>query len=564
MAEYLNKSGLTTVASFVNEKLKQCPIMPVASSTLVGTIVQYVGLSTENYTKGLFYICEQDNDTYFWQKISVNDLSLYQTKNLSAAMTINGESATTVESALTTLNSQKVDTEQNKSLMSADEHTKLAGIETGAEVNVQVDWDQTSSVAKDYIKNKPTLGTAAAKDVPVSGDAGTTEVVLGSDSRLTDSRNAADVYSWAKAETKPTYTASEVGAIAATLKGTANGVAELDNTGKVLSSQLPSYVDDVIEGYLYNGAFYAESTHETEIPGVSGKIYVDLITNKTYRWSGSLFAEISESLALGETSSTAYRGDLGKTAYDDSQTNKTNIGSLSSLNTTVKTDLVSSINEVNTKTSNKQNYIFRGTHDEWDELSSSEKAQYDIVAFTDDGETGDITNAITDGDMRAVTSNAVYDALNNVGGGIPTGVIMPYGGSIAPNGYLLCDGTAVSRTDYADLFAVIGTSYGSGDDSTTFNVPDLRECVPVGAGQSERSSSALAAHDVYTVGEFKDDQLQNHYHQIKASKSGTGADYVDRGTHGEIYYPTTENPSGCRSGTVTRGKRLGVNYIIKT
>lgn len=101
--------------------------------------------------------------------------------------------------------------------------------------------------------------------------------------------------------------------------GSANGVASLDSNGKVPSSQLPSYVDDVIEGYLYEGSFYKESTHETEIPGESGKIYVDLVTNKEYRWSGSQFVVVSETLALGETSSTAYRGDYGKIAYDHSQ-----------------------------------------------------------------------------------------------------------------------------------------------------------------------------------------------------------------------------------------------------
>lgn len=70
--------------------------------------------------------------------------------------------------------------------------------------------------ANDYsysqISDTPTLGTAAAKNVPTSGDASTTEVVLGNDSRLSDARNAADVYSWAKAASKPDYTASEVGA----------------------------------------------------------------------------------------------------------------------------------------------------------------------------------------------------------------------------------------------------------------------------------------------------------------------------------------------------------------
>ncbi len=104
-----------------------------------------------------------------------------------------------------------------------------------------------------------------------------------------------------------------------TLKGAVNGLAELDSTGKVPAAQLPSYVDDVVEGYMSAGKFYKESTHATLIPGENGKIYIDLATGKTYRWSGSAFAVISETLALGETSSTAYRGDRGKTAYDHSQ-----------------------------------------------------------------------------------------------------------------------------------------------------------------------------------------------------------------------------------------------------
>jgi len=65
---------------------------------------------------------------------------------------------------------------------------------------------------------------------------------------------------------------------------------------------------------------------------------------------------------------------------------------------------------------------------------------------------------------------------------IPSGGILPYGGSSAPSGYLLCDGSAVSRTTYATLFGVIGTAFGSGDGSTTFNVPDLRGRSPLGSG----------------------------------------------------------------------------------
>lgn len=103
------------------------------------------------------------------------------------------------------------------------------------------------------------------------------------------------------------------------LKGAANGLAELDSAGKVPAAQLPSFVDDVLEGYYYNSKFYIEAAHTTEITGETGKIYVDLPTNKTYRWSGTAYVVISDTIALGETASTAYRGDRGKIAYDHSQ-----------------------------------------------------------------------------------------------------------------------------------------------------------------------------------------------------------------------------------------------------
>lgn len=108
-----------------------------------------------------------------------------------------------------------------------------------------------------------------------------------------------------------TPSATDVGAIPASQKGANNGIAELDSTGRVPSSQLPSYVDDVLE---YDSLTSFPQT------GEDGKIYVAEDTNRQYRWSGSQYVEISPSLALGETSSTAYRGDRGATAYTHSQT----------------------------------------------------------------------------------------------------------------------------------------------------------------------------------------------------------------------------------------------------
>lgn len=97
--------------------------------------------------------------------------------------------------------------------------------------------------------------------------------------------------------------------ILASQRGAVNGVAELDPNGRVPASQLPSFVDDVLE--------YATASSLPR-PGEAGKIYVVKDTNATYRWSGSTYVEVGSSLALGETSSTAYRGDRGAIAYEHS------------------------------------------------------------------------------------------------------------------------------------------------------------------------------------------------------------------------------------------------------
>lgn len=90
-------------------------------------------------------------------------------------------------------------------------------------------------------------------------------------------------------------------------KGQADGLATLNEAGKIPESQLPSYVDDVVE---------AATQSALPTTGESGKIYVATDTNLTYRWSGTGYVEISPSIALGETASTAYAGDKGKTVTD--------------------------------------------------------------------------------------------------------------------------------------------------------------------------------------------------------------------------------------------------------
>lgn len=76
---------------------------------------------------------------------------------------------------------------------------------------------------------------------------------------------------------------------------------------------------------------------------------------------------------------------------------------------------------------------------------------------------------------------SVGDANNKAVPVMPVGCVIPFAGAAAPTGWLLCQGQAVSRTTYAQLFSVIGTTYGSGDGSTTFNLPDMRGRVAVGS-----------------------------------------------------------------------------------
>lgn len=107
-------------------------------------------------------------------------------------------------------------------------------------------------------------------------------------------------------------------------RGVANGIASLDGDGKVPASQLPSYVDDVLEGYYVDEIHFAEKYIKNDpvyYTPEKGKIYVDIsestkYSGKTYRWSGTKYAVISETLALGEVTGTAYDGGKGKKTTD--------------------------------------------------------------------------------------------------------------------------------------------------------------------------------------------------------------------------------------------------------
>ena len=162
-----------------------------------------------------------------------------------------------------------------------------------------------------------------------------------------------------------------------------------------------------------------------------------------------------------------------------------------------------------------------------------------------------------DGSLQRIAGGTLYaDA--------PIGTISPFGGSVIPNGYLLCNGQAVSRTTYAELFAVIGTAFGKGDESTTFNVPDLREAVPKGVGLNGKSSVHYD-EDGVALGEFVEDRIQDHDHiwGVNNGSEYTGWATTVTQTQGSYTGSTRGINGNTRKGATTEVKAVGVNYIIK-
>lgn len=167
--------------------------------------------------------------------------------------------------------------------------------------------------------------------------------------------------------------------------------------------------------------------------------------------------------------------------------------------------------------------------------------------------------------------------------GSPAGIIMAFGGTAAPTGFLACDGSAVSRTTYAALFTAIGTTWGAGNGSTTFNVPDLRGAFLRGSG-----TSLLDPSSPRSVGSFQAEAYASHSHSNSLSDPGhshtvfgdTQGGFAT-GTAGSITRIATFTPydrSGTTSsqgtgisisnalsgGAETRPDNYAILYIIKT
>jgi microcystin-dependent protein len=189
-------------------------------------------------------------------------------------------------------------------------------------------------------------------------------------------------------------------------------------------------------------------------------------------------------------------------------------------------------------------------------------------------------------------SPAGWTAMSSPPSPVPSGAMTAFAGSSAPSGWLMCNGSAVNRTTYSALFAVIGTTYGSGDGSTTFNLPNTQGVFLRGAGSQVVNSVTYTGE----YGTTSSDSLQGHEHTVSTSTTGVSlspnGDFVyynhggftnswsigggsnvslegtisvsDPGHTHTLSDPTSDGTNGTpRVANETRPVNLAINYIIK-
>lgn len=183
----------------------------------------------------------------------------------------------------------------------------------------------------------------------------------------------------------------------------------------------------------------------------------------------------------------------------------------------------------------------------------------------------------TTGQVLVKKSNADNDVEWQTGGGggasgdtFPIGAISEYAGATAPTNWLICDGSAISRTTYADLFNVIGTRYGTGDGSTTFNLPDFRRRVPVGLDNNDTDFDTLGNTGGEKEHTLTINEMPSHHHQRKQSGralywdiGSTAMGGVASGENVEISWERDTTDVGGGQAHNIMQPYIVQNYIIK-
>ena len=177
-----------------------------------------------------------------------------------------------------------------------------------------------------------------------------------------------------------------------------------------------------------------------------------------------------------------------------------------------------------------------------------------------------------DGNLKVSGSVVFQDesSINTAPMSLPSGVIMPFAGQSAPEGWMLCFGQEVNRDTYSDLFMILGDTYGSGDGSSTFNLPDLRGRMLLGIDNMGGESANRVVNEQADVlggngGEenhtLTEDEMPSHSHSGSMSQSGGGGSHSGSGAHHGNSNNTSE--SGGNQPHNNMPPFITINYIIK-
>lgn len=157
-----------------------------------------------------------------------------------------------------------------------------------------------------------------------------------------------------------------------------------------------------------------------------------------------------------------------------------------------------------------------------------------------------------------------YEHGGGAGDTLNIGAIIPFSGTTAPNGYMICDGSAISRTTYAELFSVIGTSFGEGDGTTTFNLPNLKGKVPVGLDGEDEDFDTLGETGGEKTHTLTIDEIPSHHHSYTTSNVNNFVRIEASTAYGRSadYSANTGNTGGGQAHNILQPYTV-INYIIK-
>ena len=295
---------------------------------------------------------------------------------------------------------------------------------------------------------------------------------------------------------------------------------------------------------------------------IEGDVWLNTLSNVLYIFTSSNWVEVTANISAVQTVSGTAPITVGGTASDPV------IDITSASNTDEGTIRISTQAEVDA-TTDTNTALTPGT------LAAGITNYLPEASDTVVGIIECATQAETEAGIRsdaAVTPESLTLALPNLGLGNPSGMIITFAGSTAPTGYLACDGSAVDRTTYADLFAVCGTTYGAGDGSTTFNLPDLRGEFIRGWDDGRGVDSGR----VFASGQLSANLQHNHgvtdpghtHTQTGGNTKDDGGPHVpgsvQSGTQTNISTATTGISIDNDGGSESRPRNIALLYCIKT